>query len=108
MVTELEYMEIFMKEWNNGEVGKQSTAKRNKLHRTAKKVKDCTDRTNQRNRDIYSIAKARNLVFQMDYESLKEFIEKEKVINTNYIEDNMIDILDEMKKTSYPSSDSKD
>ena len=107
MVTELEYMAIFMKEWNSGGVGKQKEAKKNKLHRTAKEVKDCTDRTNRRNRDQYGMAKAQNMVFKNDYEFLKEFIEKEKVVSSNYVEDALIDVLDEnASKLDSPTNNS--
>jgi len=98
MVTELEYIAIFMKEWNSGGVGKQKEAKKNKFHRTAKEVKACTDRTNMRNRDQYGMAKAQNMVFKNDYEFLKEFIEKEKVVSSNYVEDALIDVLDQSEK----------
>ena len=108
MVTELEYIAIFMKEWNNGGVGKQSEAKKNKLHRTPKQVKDCTDRNNQRNRDEYAIAKARNLVYKFDYETLKNFIEKEQEVGYNYVEDALIDVLDDAKQTQDTSSDTDD
>lgn len=98
MVTELEFMDFFMKEWNNAEVGKQSEAKDNKLHRTVQEVKDCTDRNNARNRDIYGIAKARNLVHKVDSESLKEITENQRTITSNYTEDALIAYLDKCKK----------
>jgi hypothetical protein len=98
MVTELEYLSLFMKEWNNGEVGKQSEAKNNNMHRTAKEVKDCTDRNNARNRDEYSISKARNLVVKMNPETLNSFIETEQMVTQNNMEDAMIEYLDQPKK----------
>lgn len=57
MVTELEYLSSFMEEWNNASVGKQSEAENNRFHRTAQEVKDCTDRNNHRNGDMYGIAR---------------------------------------------------
>lgn len=105
-VTELEYMAIFMKEWNSGGVGKQKEAKKNKLHRTAKDVKTCTDRTNARNRDQYGQAKAQNLVVKMEYETLKTHMEKAKAITENYVEDAMIEMLDQSKKVSNPTNES--
>ena len=104
MVTQLEYMALFMKEWNSGGVGKQAEANQNKFHRTAKEVKACTDRTNQRNRDEYGIAKARNLLHKLDYDSLKEIIEKERTVNQNYVEDAMIEYLDNSKKANDSTS----
>lgn len=96
---ELKYLNDFMSEWNNAAVGKQSEAEKNKFHKTAKEVKDCTDRNNKRNSDEYGVAKARNLVHKLDYETLKEFIENsENKLNYNYVEDAMIDLLDDVKQ----------
>lgn len=106
MVTELEYMSLFMKEWNSGGVSKQSEAEKNKFHRTAEEVKTSTDRTNERNRDQYGLAKARNLMIKMDHGALNEIIEKERVINTNYVEDALIDYLDESKELNESTDDS--
>jgi len=57
MVTEMEYMSLFMKEWNNASIAEDSVkdktdeaAKENKFHRTSKEAKTCTDRNNERNR----------------------------------------------------------
>lgn len=104
-VTELEYMAIFMKEWNSGGVSKQSDAKKNKLHRTAKDVKNCTDRTNARNRDQYSRAKAQNLVHKIEDDKLKDFIERNEVISTNHVENALVDYLDSFKKTDDSNGD---
>jgi len=106
MVTELEYIALFMKEWNSGGVGKQADAKENSFHRTAKEVKACTDRTNERNRDEYGIAKAKKLVNRVEFDTIKELSERKENINYNYVEDALIDVLDEMKKTSNTSDDS--
>jgi hypothetical protein len=110
MVTELEYMNLFMTEWNSGGVGKQSEAKKNKLHRTAELVKDCTDRTNGRNRDSYSIAKATNNLYYA------EDIIKDREINDrgdltdgrNNMEDAIIEALDHAKETGNTSSDTNE
>ena len=108
MVTELEYMDLFMREWNNASVPKQAEPEKGKLHRTAKEIKSCTDRNNQRNADIYGIAKARNLVYKMDYETLKEYIEDKETVNYNYVEEAMIDILDKAKHSSGTTEDGDD
>lgn len=107
MVTELEYMAIFMKEWNSGNVPKQKEAKKGKLHRTVKDIKNCTDRTNQRNRCEYGQAKARNLVHKMDELKLNELVEKKSVVTSNYVEDAMIDVLDGTKELG-KSTDNSD
>jgi len=108
MVTELEYMSLFMKEWNNGNVGKQKDAKKNAFQRTAKDVKDCTDRTNARNRDQYGIAKARNLVHKVEATYLKEVVDSNRDINPDQVEDAMIEFLDQAKKTSSTTDNSED
>jgi hypothetical protein len=98
MVSELEYYALFMKEWNNAGVGKQSEAEKNKLHRTAKDVKDCTDRNNKRNHDQYARAKKDGLVHKVDYETLKEWIEKTQAVNGNLAEESIIEFIDAKKK----------
>jgi hypothetical protein len=98
MVTEFEYMKIFMKEWNNADVGAQSNAKQNKFHRTAKRVKECTDRNNQRNADQYGRAKAHGMVNNIPNENLKDLIERNIDTSVNHVEDALIDFLDESKK----------
>lgn len=101
MVTEFEYMNIFMKEWNNADVSKQSEAKKNKLHRTAKEVKDCTDRNNARNRDVYGQARASNTLHKTEHHTLTKYMEKNRNVNeVNYVEDAMIDVLDKAKKST--------
>lgn len=97
-VTELEYYALFMKEWNNAEVGKQSKAKKNKFHRTAKDVKSCTDRNNARNRDQYGRAKAMNAMQPLEHELLKNFMENKRQANPESIEDALIDIIDLSKE----------
>lgn len=106
-VTELEYMAIFMKEWNSGGVGKQKEAKKNRIHRTAKEVKSCTDRTNQRNRDQYGQAKAQNLVHKIEDDKIRDYIERNEVISTNYVENALVEYLDSSKKTD-DSNDNTD
>lgn len=106
MVTQLEYIAIFMKEYNNAGVGKQSDAKDNKFHRTAKEVKDCTDRNNRRNRDQYGRAKIYNLMNNADYNDLVHLIDKESVINPNSTEDAMIELLDKSKKLNKATDNS--
>lgn len=107
-VTELEYMSIFMAEWNNGEVSKQSEAKKNKFHRTAKEVKDCTDRNNSRNRDSYGITQAKRLLTHSDPAYMNDLIDDNRNINTDNVEDSIIEFLDEAKKTSNSSQDTND
>jgi hypothetical protein len=107
LVTELEWMSTFMKEWNSGGVGRQKDASDNKIHRTAKEVKTCTDRTNSRNRDQYGRAKAHKQIIKMDSEVLKDFIDRENAVNYNYIEDVIIEALDYGKKLGKSGNNSK-
>ena len=107
LVTELEYMSLFMKEWNNAGVAKQSEAQINKFHRTAKEAKDCTDRNNARNRDEYGIAKARNMVYKMENNELRELIEDRKKPAVNYVEDALFECLDNTKNPTKPTRNTK-
>lgn len=77
MVTELHYLSLFMEEWNNASVGKQSEAEKNVFHRTAEEVKDCTDRNNKRNGDLYG--RLRN---KADRNNNKRLISYEAMVNT--------------------------
>lgn len=106
LVTELEWISTFMKEWNSGGVGRQKNAKDNKIHRTAKEVKNCTDRTNSRNRDQYGRAKAHKQIIKMDSEVLKDFIDREASVSYNYVEEAIVEVLDQRKKTSKSSGES--
>lgn len=100
MVTELEYMSLFMKEWNNAGVGAQSKAEDNAFHRTAKDVKECTDRNNHRNNDEFGVARARNLLYRLNPKALENYIEEtENQVHYNYVEDAMIELLDSEKET---------
>jgi hypothetical protein len=104
MVTQMEYMSLFMAEWNNAEVGKQSEASNNVFHRTAAEVKDCTDRNNKRNADLFG--NLRNKAYKenpklLNYEALvnaegENSLENEmsKDINPASVEDAYIDFLE--------------
>lgn len=104
---ELKFLDDFMSEWNNASVGKQSEAENNRFHKTAKEVKECTDRNNNRNNDVYGIAKARNLVSKQDYSALKDFIENKEPVNNNFVEDALIDFLDNAEDLKKSTDDTK-
>jgi len=113
--TELEYISSFMREWNNAGIVNGSVkdktntkAKKNKFHRTSTEAKACTDRNNHRNRDMYGIAKAQNMVHRQDYETLQDWLEEKQEISHNYTEDALIDILDETYKFGNPTKDTDD
>lgn len=97
MVTAKEWMALFMDEWNNASVPKQEDARKGKFHRSKKRVKECTDRNNARNTDIYGIAKARNLAHHMEPYALNKKIEETVYSSTNNVEDAIIDMLDKNK-----------
>lgn len=108
MVTEREYMSIFMKEWNNGGVGKQSKAKKNSFQRTAALVKDSTDRTNKRNVDMWGQAKAMNRGYIMSPDVLQHIIDenRDNTPGLNVVEDSMVDYLDNAKELGDSTGDS--
>ena len=114
MVTDLEWAAIFMSEWNNASVSgikdktNKTAKKKNKLHRTASEAKECTDRNNARNRDIYSIAKAQNMVHKQDYETLQDWIEEKQEVNYNHAEETMLDYLEQVENLSNSSDDTND
>lgn len=97
MVTEKEWMSIFMSEWNNASVPKQAEASKGKLHRSKKRIKECTDRNNDRNNDVYGIAKARNLAHHIEPYALNKKIEETTYSSTNNVEDAFIDMIDKDK-----------
>jgi len=98
MVTEKEYMSRFMAEWNNASVGKQSKAEENSFHRTSEEVKDCTDRNNKRNNDLYGQMKAQGKMIKQDYYQVVALLDDMESLNHNETEDILIDILDKSEK----------
>lgn len=107
MVTEREYMSIFMKEWNNGGVGAQKDAKKNAIQRTKAQVKDSTDRTNKRNVDLWGQAKAMNRGYTFSPEYMEDIIDSSRDnLGSNNIEDAMVDYLDNAKELGKAGDDS--
>lgn len=100
MVTEMEWMAIFMDEWNNAAVPKQEEAKKGKLHRSKKRIKECTDRNNLRNNDVYGVAKARNRAHHRELATLNKIIEENNQTGSINVEDAMIDVIDKEKLES--------
>lgn len=82
---ELQYLNDFSEEYNNAHI-----PKKNKIHKTKKLKKDCYDRNNARNRDVFTRAKAGN---QLKY--LEE-------LRTNLVDDSLenrlIDKIDKDKE----------
>lgn len=111
---ELAWMNDFMSEYNNAAVKgvkdktNETAKKNNKFHKTAAEAKTCTDRNNARNRDMYSIAKAQNMVHKESYDVLASWIEEMEPVNTNYMEDVIIEALDDAKELSDTAEDTDD
>ena len=78
------FMSKFMEEF----VGARLNGKGKKLHRTKKLTKDCFDRNNARNRDIYAIARATGTLYEYD-----PYLDEEMFDN----EDQLIDSIDAKK-----------
>ena len=102
---EKQWLNDFTEEYVNASVGKQSEAHNNKFHNTPELVKDCTDRNNARNRDLYG--RTRNRVGRtklLNYEDTINIVEDQLHRDTdpNNIEDAIIDYLD---KKSVESED---
>lgn len=93
MVTEREYMHRFMREWNNASVPKQSEPNKADLHRSKEEIKDCTDRNNRRNNDLYGQMKAQGKMMKQDLFQITNVIDDMESFNRNETEDTLIEIL---------------
>lgn len=89
---EKEWLNKFMDEYNGANLDFENPRKN--LHKTKKLKKDCTDRVNARNRDLYAKSKIKNELY-----FLNEDIDGE----TDNIEDALIDYIDNKKTTSLDS-----
>ena len=105
MVTELEYMAIFMSEYNNASVPKQSEPRKGKIHRTKALIKDCTDRNNWRNNDLISAVRAENKMVKGDYSSLIDLLDEEHTPSQNEQEDILIDLIDNLHNSGGDTED---
>ncbi len=83
---EKEWRNKFQDEYINANLPKYRT----KLHKTKKLKKDCYDRNNSRNRDVYTKAKAGS--------NLKYIEELRNNLSDNSLEDRLIDKIDKSKK----------
>ena len=87
---EKQWLNKFMEEYNNASLDYKNLE--NNLHNTPELKKDCTDRNNARNRCIYSIKKATNMV--------KDDLKGEndvRISNPELIEDAIIAEIDRKK-----------
>lgn len=102
MVTELEFMAIFMAEDNNANFKHKGP----KLITDPEERKKVYNKNNARNRCTYGITKARNLMLPKTHEELQGLIESEASGATiNYVEDAMIDFLEDINDLSDSSND---
>lgn len=63
-----------------------------KLHKSKKSKRDCYNRNNARNRDIYSIAKTNDML--KDDKSTQAIIEDQSVVNPEDTENFLVDMID--------------
>lgn len=84
------------KEWlsnfNEEYVGASFTHKGKSLHRTKKARKDCYDRNNARNRDVFALAKANGRLEGIN--ELTGEYNKAVDLNPNTVEDAVIEVID--------------
>lgn len=105
-VTEKEYMSIFMSEWNNAGVGKQENARSNAFERSKKRVKESTDRNNQRNNDTWGKMRAQGMGYLHTDKQLETQLNLNRELNgLNTVEDAMIDALDNAKELADTADD---
>lgn len=91
---EKEWLNKFSEEYNSGsfkktEAGNYSTKN---LHRSKKLRKDCYDRTNSRNRDVFSITKANDML--KDADKLNFHLEEKSYRDAGQVENDIIEIID--------------
>ena len=109
MVTEREYLALFMKEWNNAGVGSQANARKNAFQRTKAQVKDTTDRNNLRNNDLWGKMKAQNRGYTFSKEYLEAAMDNNREVNgINTVEEAMIDFLDNAKEFADSTDDGQE
>lgn len=83
-----DWLNKFMDEYNGANLDFKNSRKN--LHKTKKLKKDCTDRVNSRNRDIYGRSKIKN-----ELHSLNE----DFAVESGNVEEAMVDYLDKKKST---------
>jgi len=88
---ELDWLNKFQKEYVNASVGKHSeAAESDQLHNTPELAKDCTDRNNWRNNDIYGVSKATHQLRDISKDEVKKILDTK----TPNPEDFYIDCID--------------
>jgi len=68
---------------------------RKNLHKSKRLKKDCTDRNNRQNNDIYGVTKINGLLYD-----IAEFNKQESSDNPNLTEDALIEFIDLKNKSS--------
>lgn len=103
---EKQWLADFTDEYYNASVGKQSDeGKNNRFMKSKKEIKDCTDRNNWKNNDVYGKKRAKRELVGGDYNSISDFLDirADKTINTT--ENAIVDILDKVKNFENTSKD---
>jgi hypothetical protein len=91
---EKEWLNKFSEEYNSASFKKSKNGNysRKNLHRTKKQRKDCYDRNNSRNRDIFAITKANDML--KEAEKVKDYLEQKSFRDANEIENTLIALID--------------
>jgi hypothetical protein len=91
---EKEWLNKFSEEYNSASFkkSKKGNYSTKNLHRTKKLRKECYDRNNSRNRDIFSITKANDMLKEAD--KLNTYLEEKSIRNATQVEDDIIAIID--------------
>lgn len=95
---EKEWLNKFTEEYVSSSFKKNKKTGRYKdnLHKTKAQRKDCYDRNNARNRDIFSITKSNDML--KEPKVLNEFLEEQSFRDAGVIEDQVIELIDLKKE----------
>lgn len=90
---EKDWLNRFNEEFNGAKFDHDGTV----LHKSAKKKRECYNKNNARNRCVYSLAKARGTLDNMEVTKMEAIKSDENEVN-NDVEDILIDYIDSKKK----------
>lgn len=89
-----QWLANFTAEYYNASVGKQSDeGKANHFMKSKEEVKDCTDRNNWRNNDVFGKAKAHNNLYSGMGDLAADSVRK-KYLKQHEVEEAMVELLD--------------
>lgn len=98
---ERRYMEKFLSEYYGGSLSAKEPHKN--IHKTKKRIKDCFDRNNRQNNDLFGVTKANGLldndaIYKKDTE--KEYVHPANQ-SSNITEDSLIEYIDNKELLEY-------